>query len=581
MYFLRIIENIFVKSFTHFFSNLQNSIVHRIHALSKKEFIIFIAFVCIFIFGIIGFLNSVSSSFSVRIPVHGGSLSEGVLGTPRFINPVLANSDVDQSLSKIIYSGLMRKIPTPDGHGYELIPDLAESYSISEDGKTYTFILRDNAVFHDGKSVTVDDIVFTIESIQDTRLQSPQFSNWYGITTQVINESTVQINLPRAFSGFLEATTIGILPAHIWKSFSTDEFLASNRNTLAIGSGPYSVRKITRDKNGIPSSYILKSFKKFTLQKPFLDKIIIQLYPNEETLLSAYDKNMFDILGNIRPREITKDNTKYTLTTPLPRMFGLFLNEEKKSLFKDLIVKNTITQSINKQEIISSVFNSYAHQINHPFPELTQNVTEENTNNIQEIQNALEQAGWKIDSETGIRKKNNIPLSFTISTADTAELKYVAQIIQEQLQKIGIAVEVQVFQLGELENSVIKSRSFDALLFGQFIRNDADIFAFWHSTQKTDPGLNITGYSNKQLDSYIEQLFITINPETRHEILEKINKEIQSAPVTWIYQPDFIYALKKPVYGIQLNSIINKNDRFSNIYQWYTETDTVWNFFNK
>lgn len=569
-----------MKSFTLFFRNFKNEITRRIYSLTKKEFFIFIGLIIIFLFGIIGFLNSVSSHFSVRVPTYGGTLTEGVLGTPRFINPVLASSDIDQSLTKIIYSGLVRKTTTADGYGYEIIPDLAESYSVSEDGKTYTFTIRPDAVFHDKKPVTANDVVFTIKSIQDTRLQSPQFANWYGITAQATDERVVQITLPRAFSGFLESATIGIIPMHIWESFSTEEFLASNRNNIPVGSGPYRVKKITRDKNGIPSAYVLKYFKKFTLQKPYIDKIIMELYPNEETLLSAYQKKSFDILGNIRPYEITKDNTKYTLTTPLPRMFGLFFNETSNPIFKDTVVKSAINQVINKQEIVQSVFQEYAQVIEHPFPELKQTAIVEQTA-METIAQSLEQANWKIDPETGVRKKNNIPLSFTISTADTTELKYTAQIIQNQLKTIGIQVDIQVLQLGELENSVIKSRTFDALLFGQFIRNDADLFAFWHSSQKTDPGLNITGFSTKKLDTLIEQLFITHDQEQRYELLNQIEQETRTAPVVWIYQPYFIYALRKPVFGIQLQSLISKNDRFSNIYQWYTETDTVWKFFNQ
>jgi peptide/nickel transport system substrate-binding protein len=190
-------------------------------------------------------------------------------------------------------------------------------------------------------------------------------------------------------------------------------------------------------------------------------------------------------------------------------------------------------------------------------------------------------AGWKLNPETGIRSKSGKVLSFNISTADTAELKYTAQIIQKQLREVGIETELQVFQLNDLENSVIKKRSFDALLFGQFIRNDADLYAFWHSSQKDSGGLNITGYSNKNLDSLIEKLFGTIDETTRIQTLNTVKKELSGAPVIWLYRPDFIYALRRPVYGIHLANLISKHDRFATIYQWYLQTDTVWKLFNK
>jgi peptide/nickel transport system substrate-binding protein len=189
--------------------------------------------------------------------------------------------------------------------------------------------------------------------------------------------------------------------------------------------------------------------------------------------------------------------------------------------------------------------------------------------------------GWKLNSENGLRSKNGKPLTFTISTADTPELKYTAQIIQQQLKSVGIATELHVFPISDLETSVIKSRSFEILLFGQLIRNDADLYAFWHSSQKSDPGLNITGYSKKSVDNNLEKLFTVTDPEERAKILESLHADLIDAPVIWLYQPYFIYIFKKPIYGINLGNLISKHDRFNTIYQWYIKTDMIWNVFNK
>jgi peptide/nickel transport system substrate-binding protein len=573
-------ENIFVISPTSFFIQFKNNLLRKIYSFTKKEFAIFIAFVIVVIFGLIGFINSISNSFAVQTPTYGGTLREGILGTPRFINPILATSDIDQDLSKIVYSGLMRRIATPDNTETLLVPDLAESYTVSDDGKVYTFILRDKAVFHDKKPVTAEDVVFTITTAQDSRFQSPQYTNWFGVNVVALDAKTIQITLPRPFSGFLDTATLGILPKHIWGSLSAEEFLANNKNNIPVGSGPYKVKDIDRDKNGIPTAYTLTAFKKFTLQKPYIQKFIISLYPNEEALLTAYQKGAFDMIGNIRPYEITKENTRYTVTSQLPRMFGLFLNPTRNDIFKDASLRSLLEQAIINEEIITTVFQGYAQSINHPIPELTQDTPNQRlTSDV--ISSRLDAMGWKADSTTGVRMKNGKKLSFVMSTADTAELKYTGQIIQKQLRDIGVETELQVFQLSDLENSVIKNRSFDALLFGQFIRNDADLYAFWHSTQLSDPGLNITQFANKTLDTTLEKLFETTESEKRTQLLNELNKELANAPVIWIYQPQFIYALRHPVYGIHLQSLISKNDRFSNIYQWYVQTDTVWKFLNK
>ncbi len=571
-------ENLHVNNKNSFLFNWKRTVIARINGLSSKERIVFSLLVFILVFGIVGILNSLNNSFSNQVPDYGGTIREGILGTPRFINPVLANSDIDQDLTRLTYSGLMRNSGT-DANA-EIIPDLAESYSVSPDGKVYTFILKKNAVFHDRTPVTADDVAFTIQSIQNTQLQSPVAGNWLGITTEVVDPQTIKITLPRPFSGFLEIATVGILPKHIWGTMTADEFFASSKNNNPIGSGPYKVDSIKRNKDGIATSYTFDSFNKFTLGKPFIDKIVIRMYPNGQELFDKYEAREFTTLASIQPYEITKQNSKFVGTTPLPRMFGLFLNSKNNALLDDAGVRSALTNGINVNEIITTVFQGNAEPITSPLPNGDQTAPTV-TVATETLSAKLDSAGWKLNQETGIRSKAGKNLSFTISTADTPELKYTAQIIQQQLKSIGIATELHVYQLSDLENNVIKPRAFEILLFGQFIRNDADLYAFWHSSQKTDPGLNITGYSSKTLDTNLEKLFATNNAADRTVLLASIEKELHDAPVVWLYRPYFIYAMKKPIYGIRLDNLISKHDRFNTIYRWYTQTDMVWKVFKK
>lgn len=562
-----------------FFRNWKQSIKARITGLSHRERVVFLLLLFIFVFGAVGILNSLNNSFSNRVPDYGGTIREGILGTPRFINPVLANSDIDQDLTKLAYSGLMRNAGTDADT--EIIPDLAESYTISPDGKTYTFILKKNAEFHDRTPVTADDVAFTIASIQNTQLQSPLSGNWLGIQTEVIDPQTIRFTLPRPFSGFLEIATVGILPKHIWGAMTPDEFFASSKNNNPVGSGPFKVTSVKRNKDGIPTSYTFESFNKFTLGKPFIDKLVIRMYPNGQELLNAYESHGFNTIASIQPYEITKQNSKFAATQPLPRMFGLFLNSKTNPLLDDSTVRSVLKNSIDINEIITTVFQGNAEPITNPLPMADQSSLSTGTVSTETLSVKLDAAGWKLNPETGTRAKAGKNLSFTISTADTPELKYTAQIIQQQLKSVGISTDLHVFQLSDLENNVIKPRSFEILLFGQFIRNDADLYAFWHSSQKTDPGLNITGFSSKALDTDLEKLFATNNPSDRTVLLGNIQKELQDAPVIWLYRPYFIYAFKRPIYGIRLDNLISKHDRFNTIYRWYTQTDMVWKVFKK
>ena len=155
-------------------------------------------------------LENINKSYMVKIPMEGGSVSEGIIGTPRFINPILANSMVDKDLVSLIYSGLMRK--NSDG---KLIPDLAEKYEISKDGLTYTFTLKDNIYFQDEKPVTVDDVIFTINKIKDPIIKNSKKGNWDGVSIEKVNKKTIKFVLKQPYAFFLNNTTLGIMPAYL------------------------------------------------------------------------------------------------------------------------------------------------------------------------------------------------------------------------------------------------------------------------------------------------------------------------------------------------------------------------------
>src|SRR3989344_1124146 len=207
-------------------------------SFSKKERIIFIVLVVILVISTVSILQSINKSFMVNIPRHGGAVSEGIIGTPRFINPILAFSDADLNLLSLIYSGLMRK--TADG---ALVPDLAEKYEMSPDGLNYTFTLKNGIPFQDGKPVTADDVVFTINEIKDPLIKSSRKINWDGVIIEKIDSKTVKFTLKQPYASFLDNATLGIMPAHIWAGTPME---LNDANTNPIGSGPFMINKTNK-----------------------------------------------------------------------------------------------------------------------------------------------------------------------------------------------------------------------------------------------------------------------------------------------------------------------------------------------
>ena len=260
------------------------SSLHKIIAsLSPSERVLFWLLTAAFIFSTFIVFTQVNKETTSEVPVRGGTVREGVIGAPRFINPLLALSDTDRDLTTLIYAGLTR--PTPSG---ELIPDPAERYSISEDGTEYRFVLRDDARFHDGVPITADDVVFTVTMAQDAVIKSPRRADWDGVRVEKINDREVLFTLDRPYAPFLENTTIGILPRHLWMNVPPQEFAFSTFNTQPVGSGPFKLNDISYNSSGIPTQYDLRAYKDYTLGRPYINKLLVYFYSNEEDLLRAY-----------------------------------------------------------------------------------------------------------------------------------------------------------------------------------------------------------------------------------------------------------------------------------------------------
>lgn len=181
------------------------------------------------IFTIYHFNNSNSTITATR----GGTITEAVLGTPRFVNPVLANTRADQDVTSLVYSGLL-KISEDGG----LTPDLASDITVSEDGLTYNIQLKDNVYFHDGVKLTAEDVVFTIQLAQDPDLKSPIRGNWSGVTLESVGEFELNLILEEPYAPFMENFTLGIMPAHLWSTLPVEQLPFSQLNTEPIGTGP-------------------------------------------------------------------------------------------------------------------------------------------------------------------------------------------------------------------------------------------------------------------------------------------------------------------------------------------------------
>lgn len=563
------------------------NIKKTLRSFSFAEKIIFSVFAALFIGSSLYLLSIVNRHFSVQVPIQGGTLTEGVVGYVGYINPVLAVTDSGRDLTKLMYSGLLKA--TSAG---TLVPELAESYTISPDNLTYTFILKNKIFFHDNTPITADDIIFTVQKVQDPALKSPSRLNWDGIAVKKIDDRTVSFTLSKPYAPFLENTTLGIIPKHIWKNARDEDFTYSKYNFEPIGSGPYRLYGIERNTSGIPQNYNLVPFDKYPLGSPYIAHLIIKTFSNEKSMIEAYQKgdiqSMYDVSPQVAESIVRGDSKIYT--TALPRVFGIFFNQNEAPVLANKEVRQALLLATDRQAIIDNVLGGYGIAITDPIPPGALPVganlsTTIATTSVDGARKILTDAGWKPDANGVMSKKigkDTVTLQFSISTSDTPELVQAANMVKVMWQKIGANIGVKIFETGELNQSVIRPRNYDALLFGEIIGRDLDLYAFWHSSGRLDPGLNIAEYVNVKADKILEKARTITNIQDRLDQYAAFESEVRNdIPTIFLYAPDFIYILPKNIKGVAVGSVTVPSERFSDISQWYIDTENVWKIFVK
>ena len=570
-------------------------------SFSHRENQIFFTAMGILVGTTIVLLVGVNRLYLVEVPASGGTLIEGALNTPAHINPLLATGEIgteaDRDISALIYSGLLRG----DGkNGF--IPDLAESYDVSKDGLVYTFKMKPNLVWHDGKKITAEDVVFTIKTAQDGRMKSPKRASWDGIGVEQVDNLTVRFTLKKPYAPFLENATMGILPEHIWKTIDYNRFDINKYNREPIGSGPYkfeSIETTTKDGDEIPVSYTLVAFNSFALGEPRIATIKFIFYRSEEGLVQALKTGTVGAINSVSSGNAEKLRTAgYRIEhTPLPRVLAVFFNQNQQPIFSSSLVRKALALVVDKQSIVDKVLLGYGVPLNSPLPDGTlgayslrpsresadSRTPEERLSSAREL---LTKDGWSFATTTNTWtktvKKVKQTLAFDLATSEALELKSVSTELQSAWAALGVPVNVRVFATGDLKETIVRPRKFDALFFGQVLGLGGDPYPFWHSSQRLDPGLNIASYVNTRVDKILDDARTEADPLKREKLYSSFSDEItKDTPAIFMYAPEFLYVLPKNVQGLSLGSITIPSERFLNIYEWYINTNNVWKIFAK
>lgn len=520
-------------------------------------------------------------------PVRGGVLREGIVGTPRFVNPVLANTRADQDMTALVYDGMMKIDPNGT-----LTPNLAESVTVSEDGLTYNVVLRGDALFHDGHPVTAQDVAFTIALIQDPDLKSPLRGNWTDVNVEVLNDRELNIILLEAYAPFIENFTVGIMPEHLWSSLSVEQMPFSQLNTEPVGAGPFSITTAMRDESGVIVGYELTAFRG-NLNQPNIETIRVSFYTDEAALLTAMNAGLLDSSAYVSYENldaILSTGSFVALEEPLPRVFGIFFNQNKSPALLDDAVREALATAIDRDELIATTLYGYGVPIDGPVTR-TQNAVESEerssgdteSDEIATARQILEEAGWRTNSQGLLEKQiddSTETLRIALKTSNVPLFIAVSNLVKRQWEALGVEVTIDQYEQSGLVQSVIRPRDFEALLFGLDMNRSQDLYPFWHSSQKDDPGLNVAQYTNLSVDALLEEARMEQEETARLTLLNQAADIIKSEhPAVFLFQPVTVYVVDTHYIVPDMAHVVRPSDRFSNMSEWYTNSDELWSVF--
>lgn len=541
-------------------------------------------------------------------PVREGEYIEGFVGSPKYINPLYASvNDVDSDIANLVFSSLFKR----DKAGV-LAKDLVENFEIASSGKEYIFTLRQGAKWHNGADLTVDDVIFTFTAIQDGHLKSPLRSSFEGVALERLDDETsrrFKITLPNPYAAFLDLLTFGIMPAEKWSQISPDSFLLAELNTKPIGSGPYRFDKLVKDTSGSIREYYLSINNDYYGDKPYVN-LVFKFYPDHIAAVDALNNSQVNGISYL-PREYRE-----SIRTPklynfqkltLPNLTALFFNEKNNNILADKGVRQALAYAISKKTIIENDLSGEAEIVDSPILSSSFAYDKDIKRYDYDLNKAgelLDAAGLKIveltseeiakkskEAEAGNedkkaaaeslshvgagkwRMKDGEYVIINLTTIDREENRKVAESVKKMWEAAGLRTDISLVAANEIQNSVIKPRRFEVLFYGQVLGYDPDPYAFWHSTQAGEKGLNISSYNNKEADKLLEEARESMKQEERVEKYKKFQGMIaEDVPAIFLYAPLYIYPQSKDLKGFDVKNINMPSDRFSNVGAWYIKT---------
>lgn len=544
-----------------------------LHSYSIEERVISILVLAVVLFLV---LQSGVSVFKVpsfftnqNSTYHEGLVTDRAI----IINPLFTDfNEANREISSLIFSGLTKYDPQKK----TFVPDLAD-FKISDDRKTYDFTLKPNLLWHDGQPLTVDDVYFTFHDlIQNPGFQNPVLqTDFEGIEIKKVDSQTIEFVLQTPNSFFITNTNIGIVPQHLLATVPIEQLPNNNFNVKPVGSGPYKIEGSVENFELGNQIVNVKAFDEYYGEKPKIQQLHFHLYP-EFTDLKKELANL-DIVPKVPAAEVAQLQSAsgfQVLNYELPQYTAIFLNLNRPIFDKDK-VRIALQKVIDTQQLLKLLNDKLA--VNTPLLDLNQSEWIYKTN-LQEAQGALFDSGYKLDkakndgyrydTDGKILELTLLSRAYDDGTPQAEESKKVTDFLIEQWKTAGIKINLEAVDNDTFMQKLL-AREYDLILAGQSLGYNLDTYAYWHSTQAGEGGLNLSNYKSFAADQLIEKIRDTFDATEKEKRLKDLAKVIaDDIPAIFLYRPRYTLATNGKMKGMTLENLAFISDRFANINQW-------------
>ena len=521
------------------------------------------------------------------VPVAGGDYKEGMIGQPAFVNPVLVGaSDPDRDLTEILFSNVL---------------DMTQGYKVATDGKTWNLRLKEGIVWDDGQPITSDDVIFTIQSIQNPDSRSSLLSLWQGVQAERVSEREIKIVLPSPYVFFDDnLKELRPIPKHIFGSLPVANLRLSNYNLEPIGSGPFKFDSFKKRNDGFITRYNLVRNDKYFGARPYLDSFAVSFYEDAKKLLEAVNQGAVDGTGGLPYSALQEVMVRHqSFSFLLPKYYGIFFNSDANAVLAEKNVRLALSYAVDKNEIAEKVLLGGAAVVSGPLLPGMDGYSAKSSPkeefSLERANQILDSSGWQMGAD-GVRVKDLSPsesakgakskavkpapsrLEFTMVVPDTKFLVDAANLIVGYFSKIGVRLNLNVVASNDIENSALRNRNYEMLMFGNAFGNNSDLFSFWHSSESAYPGLNLALYSNQTADALIEATRKDFDLEARQIDFANLQSLIVGdAPAIFLFSPYYTYVAESSLGGLEEGFIPLASYRFQNIPGWYVRTARSFN----